>query len=232
MKCLNIFFVFILLSVATVAHAVDDDYVDEPVNKDAGIKVSLVAIFKNKVIVKINGKQVVLEKDKPGPQGVVLRFADTRSESADIEIAGKLETMPLGYVMSGGTTVVSTKGKQRVTLYSGSNGFFHADGYINSTPVKFLVDTGANTIALNSSTARRIGIDYKKGKRAMAVTASGYIPTYVIDLEQVEVGGLKLNYVAASVIEGPQPSTPLLGMSFLGAFDMKREGDRMELIQR
>jgi predicted aspartyl protease len=34
------------------------------------------------------------------------------------------------------------------------------------------------------------------------------------------------------VIEGNFPVEPLLGMSFLGELDMKRESDRMELRQR
>ena len=134
--------------------------------------------------------------------------------------------------MSGSSTTAANGPKQRITLYSGANGFFHAEGYINSTPVRFLVDTGANTIAMNGETARRIGLDYRRGQQGVAVTASGYAPTYLVDLEEVEVGSLKLRHVEASVIEGHQPETPLLGMSFLGSFDMKREGDQMEIIQR
>lgn len=196
------------------------------------VKIKLLAIFENKVIATINGTRAVLVKDKTGPSGVTLRSCDTWAESAEIEVNGKVEQIPLGYVMSGGPNSSGNGPKQRITLYSGANGFFHADGYINNTPVRFLVDTGANTVAMNIKTAKRIGIDYRRGQQGVAVTASGYAPTYLVDLEQVEVGGLKLRHVEASVIEGSQPETPLLGMSFLGNFDMKRSGDQMELIQR
>ena len=196
------------------------------------VKIKLLAIFGDKVIAIINGERAVLVKDKTGPSGVTLRSCDTWAESAKIELNGKIEEIPLGYVMSGSSTTAASGPKQRITLYSGANGFFHADGYINNTPVKFLVDTGANTIAMNSETARRIGLDYRRGQQGVAVTASGYAPTYLVDLEEVEVGSLKLQHVEASVIEGHQPETPLLGMSFLGSFDMKREGDQMEIIQR
>lgn len=196
------------------------------------VKIKLLAIFENKVIAVINGERAVLVKDKPGPAGVTLRFSDTWAESASLEINGKTEEIPLGYVMSGGGTGAGSKEKQRITLYSGANGFFHADGYINNASVRFLVDTGANTVAMNAQTARRVGIDYRQGEPAVAVTASGYTKTFIVDLEEVEVGGLKLRHVTASVIEGSQPEVPLLGMSFLGNFDMKREGDQMELIQR
>jgi len=198
----------------------------------AGPKVKLVAIFQDKVIVRINGERAVLVKDKAGPKGVTLRFTDTRAESADIEINGKVEIMPLGYVMSSTSEVSDGISKESVTLYSDPTGFFHADGYINDRPVKFLVDTGANTIALNSATANSIGIDYRRGEKAVAATASGYTPTYIVALEKVEVGGLELRHVLASVIEGPQPELPLLGMSFLGSFNMQREGSQMRLLER
>jgi len=195
------------------------------------MKIKVLAIFENKVIATINGQRTVLVQDNQGPYGVTLRSCDLEGESVELEINGKLQTVPLGYVMSNGTSATSGP-KQRITLYSGANGFFHADGYVNNTPVKFLVDTGANTVAMNSQTANRIGIDYRRGQKGVAVTASGYTQTYLVDLEEVEVGGLKLRHVEASVIDGPQPETPLLGMSFLGSFDMKREGDQMEIIQR
>jgi len=198
----------------------------------AGPKVKLVAIFKDKVIARINGERTVLLKDKPGPQGVTLRFTDTRGESADIEINGKVEIMPLGYVMSSTSEESTGISKESVTLYSDPTGFFHADGYINDRPVKFLIDTGANTVALNSATANSIGIDYRQGEKAVAATASGYAQTYIVALEKVEVGGLELRHVLASVIEGPQPEVPLLGMSFLGSFNMQREGPEMRLIER
>lgn len=198
----------------------------------AATRVKLLAIFENKVIVKINGQRTVLEKDKPGPEGVVLRFSDTRRESAEIEVDGKLQEFPLAYVLRRGGGETPFDGKDRVRLYSDKSGFFHADGYINNKPVRFLVDTGANTIALNSATARQIGLDYRKGERGVSVTASGYAETFFVTLEKVEVGDLELRNVAAGVIEGPQPDTPLLGMSFLGKFNMKRENNTMDLVER
>ena len=196
------------------------------------LKIRLLAIFKNKVIARVNGKRTVLIKDKPGPHGITLRFSDTRGESADLEIDGKLETMPLGYVMSSTNEQSAGPGRETVTLFSNANGFFHAEGYVNNRPVTFLVDTGANTIALNSGTANRIGLNYKDGQKGIAATASGYAEIFLVTLEEVEVGGLSLRQVQASVIEGPQPDVPLLGMSFLGAFNMKREGNQMQLIER
>jgi len=204
----------------------------KPVTAATGPKVKLVAIFADKVIARIDGKRAILVKDKPGPKGVTLRFTDTRAESAEIEINGKVETMPLGFVMSKTTEQSTGITKESVTLRADADGFFHTQGYINGRPVTFLVDTGANTVALNSATANSIGIDYRKGQKGIAVTASGYAQTYGIVLAKVEVGGLELRNVEAGVIEGPQPDPPLLGMSFLSRFNMQREGTRMKLIER
>jgi len=122
--------------------------------------------------------------------------------------------------------------RESVTLFADTNGFFHAEGSINGASVTFLVDTGANTIAMNSATAKRAGINYTKGRPGSARTASGYARIYGIKLDTVKVGEIVLRNVEAGVIDGPQPETPLLGMSFLSAFDMKREGNKMELTRR
>lgn len=229
MKTATILLGLFLLSVNLPIYPDDNGSAPQSASK---LKIRLLAIFKNKVIARVNGERVVLVKDKPGPYGITLRFSDTRGESADLEINGKLETMPLGYVMSDTNEQSAGPGRETVTLFSNANGFFHADGYINNRPVTFLVDTGANTIAMNSATANRIGINYREGQKGIAATASGYAEIFMVTLEEVEVGGLSLRQVEASIIEGPQPDVPLLGMSFLSSFNMKREGNRMQLMQR
>jgi aspartyl protease family protein len=48
----------------------------------------------------------------------------------------------------------------------------------------------------------------------------------------VKIGEIVQRNVEAVVLEGAQPSTPLLGMSFLNAMEMRRDGNRMELIKK
>ena len=55
---------------------------------------------------------------------------------------------------------------------------------------------------------------------------------YALKLDTVKIGDIVLRNVEAGVIDGPQPEVPLLGMSFLSALDMKREGNKMELTRR
>lgn len=190
--------------------------------------ISLFALFKDKAILQVDGTRRVLTVGTESPEGVKLVSTDTQAEEAVVEFKGKRESLRLGVVF----TASQSTTRDSVTLFSDPNGFFHAEGSINGASVTFLVDTGASTIALNSATARRAGIDYTKGSVGTARTASGYTRMYAIRLATVKIGEIILRNVEAGVIDGPQPETPLLGMSFLNALEMKRDGNKMELTRR
>jgi aspartyl protease family protein len=191
-------------------------------------EISLYALFKDKAILFVDGKRVTLAAGTEGPDGVKLVSTDTIAEEAVVEVNGKRQTLKLGVVIS----AFQTTTRESVTLFADTKGFFHADGAINNAPVRFLIDTGANTVAINAALARRAGIDYTRGQPGVARTASGYARMYAVKLDSVKIGDIVLRNVEAGVIDGPQPDTPLLGMSFLQSLDMKREGNKMELTRR
>ncbi len=192
-------------------------------------KVSVQALFQDKAIVLVDGARHVLAVGEASPEGVKLLATDTSAETADIEVGGKRETLKLGVVISS----FAPRGKGSAILYPEGNGHFFADGWINGTPVHFMVDTGATVIAMSSSVAKSIGIDYRRnGHRAVASTAGGYVRTYDVKLDSVQVGDITLYSVDGSVIEGSDPQVVLLGMSFLGQLDMKRDDEKMELNER
>lgn len=194
----------------------------------AASRLSLQALFKDKAIIVIDGARRVLKTGESSPEGVKLVETDTREETATVAIDGRTQVLRLGAVLS-----ASTSGRSQVTLYAGQGGHFFADGFVNDVPVKFLVDTGATSIAMNSRDATRFGIDYKRnGKQSVAATASGLVRTYNVTLGKVQIGEITLHNVDAGIIEGNYPREPLLGMSFLGQLDMKREGEKLELKQR
>ena len=191
--------------------------------------ITIQALFKDKAILVIDGTRRVLKSGETSPEGVKLLSADTQEEKAVIEINGKRETLKLGVVVAG----FKATGRSSVTLYPERGGHFFADGNINGVPVRFLVDTGATVVAMNSQVANRLGLDYRKnGRPGVASTAGGLVRTYDLRLNTVQVGDVVLHNVAGSVTEGASPSEILLGMSFLGQLDMKREGDKMELSER
>ncbi len=189
---------------------------------------ALHALFKDKAILQIDGTRRVLAHGEASPEGVRLIDTDTRTDEAVVEIGGKRETLKLGVVIAsfqGGAPA-------GVTLWADSQGFFVAQGSINGRSVAFLVDTGANTVALNRALAERLGLDYKKGQAGIVTTASGNVRAKRIVLDTVKVGEIVQRNVEAVVLEGAQPSTPLLGMSFLNAMEMRRDGNKMELIKK
>lgn len=191
--------------------------------------ISLFALFKDKAILKVDGTRRVLAAGEVSPEGVKLVSADPQSEEAVVEVEGKRQTLRLGVVIS----AFQSAARESVTLFAGSGGHFFADGAINGQPVRFLVDTGATTVALSGNDAKRLGIDFKRfGEPGLTQTASGIAKIYSLRLKKVSVGSVTLYDVETGVIEGNYPSEPLLGMSFLSAFEMKREGDRLELTRR
>ncbi len=121
--------------------------------------------------------------------------------------------------------------RQSVTLAADSTGHFISEGSINGVPIRFIVDTGASSIALPGADAQRMGIDYRKGQRGVSQTANGPVQIYVVRLESVRLGSIELSGVEAIVIEQGL-NVALLGMSFLNRVEMKQEGRTMTLIRR
>jgi len=190
-------------------------------------QVVLLALSVDKAILSIDGERYVLATGEASPEGVLLVEADT--DQAVVEIEGRRQALPLQAVI---TPIVQGEDLRSVVLLADGSGFFHADGHINGRAVRFLVDTGANTVALSARHAQELGIDYRNGRAGFATTAGGTVRMYQVILDKVDVGGIALHNVIAGVIDGDYPETPLLGMSFLGQLEMKRDGYRMELIEK
>lgn len=191
--------------------------------------VSVVGLFSGKAVVTINGgAQKLLKAGDKTPEGVKLISAD--SNQAVLEIDGKQQSLGLGQGVSTGG-VQADQGRDSAILTADLQGHFIVNGTINGQSAKFLVDTGASNVSMGADVARRIGIPYQKGKRAMMSTANGVTQVYVITLDNVKVGGISLSGVEGTVHETSMPVV-LLGMSFLNRVDMKREGSSMVLTKR
>jgi len=147
---------------------------------------------------------------------------------ATVEIDGKPRVLMIGqhYRSAPAASV-----RQTVTLAADTRGHFFTDGAVNGNPVRFLVDTGATTVALPAADAVRLGIDYRKGKREYSNTAGGVVPIYVVTLDTLRLGPIELTGVEASVVERGL-NVALLGMSFLNRVEMKRDGHLMTLTRR
>lgn len=195
---------------------------------------TVLALFEDQVLLHVDGHNRIIAVGETSPEGIRLVRAD--SEQAVVVINNQEEILELGMVTNypgaSGDVSPSWNGPESLTLWAEDDGFFYAPGQINGIPVRFLVDTGANTIAINRSLADRIGVNYRQGQRGVATTASGMTPMYLVKLDRVSIGGITLDGVEAGVLMGTQPDIPLLGMSFLGHLDMVRSGEKLELKRR
>jgi aspartyl protease family protein len=125
--------------------------------------------------------------------------------AATVETAGGASALPAVRPAVGGGA-----------LMKASDGHFWAEGDVNGTRVRFLVDTGATAVALTPQDAERLGIDLTRLSYGYTVvTAGGRARAASVKLASVSVAGAKLADVDALVIEKGLDAS-LLGMSYLG----------------
>ena len=196
----------------------------------AAVDITVNALFSGKAVLVIDGgKPQTLAAGQTTAQGVKLVTAD--SESAVIEYKGQRQTLMMGQ----GTRVGGARGSggsEQVTLTADSRGHFVTTGSINGMPVRFMVDTGATTIAISVSEARRLGLNYLAGEPGRASTANGVVAMYRVKLDSVRLGDITLTNVEGSVVDGAGLGVALLGMSFLNRTQMVRDGDKLTLTRR
>ncbi len=188
-------------------------------------EVSVQALFLDKAMVSIDGQSHLLVAGQSSPEGVILVSAT--SNGAVLRINGKQASYPLsnevGTSFSADTEVVEQ-------LFSDEMGMYSTVGNINDQPVDFVVDTGASLIAMSGQEARRLGIDFRlTGRPGQVLTASGIAKAYQVKLKTVKLGDIVLRNIDAVVMDGSQPSSILLGMSFLRKVKMESNGKVMEL---
>lgn len=195
------------------------------VSVPAAPDVRVVGLFNDQAVLQINGRQHVLKAGQTSPEGVKLLEAD--SESAVLQIEGERIEARLD-----GRVSARKQGRtaREVQVWRNTSGMYTTVGSINGLPVSFLVDTGATQVAMNAAQARRLGIDYRvTGSPAEVTTASGVERAWMVSLDSVKVGELEVRNVQAVVLDGAQPQTTLLGMSYLGRMKIINDGQLMTL---
>ena len=192
--------------------------------------INVLGLTAGKAVVSIDGgKPRTLTVGQATPEGVKLLSAT--SESAVFEVDGVRQTLAVGQDAAVASTAAASEGN-RVTLFADALGHFTTLGVVNGVSLPFLVDTGATTVVLSSVDARRAGVNYLLGTRALTQTANGVVPVYAVKLDSLRIGDITLTNVDASVIEGDKLPVALLGMSFLNRMEMRRDGTTLTLIRR
>lgn len=189
--------------------------------------VSVAGVFPGKAVLVVDGGAPRTISVGETAAGVRLLAVD--GGVATLEFDGRRHRLAVGE-----QAVAAASGDVRasaVTLTADGRGHFVTAGSVNGSSVRFVVDTGATLVSLGAGDAVRAGLDYRKGEPGMAMTANGATQIWRVKLATVKIGDITLHDVDGAV-HGHDMPVALLGMSFLGRMEMKRDGDTMTLRRR
>lgn len=122
---------------------------------------------------------------------------------------------------------------RKVQLDGDQRGHYVAEFSLNGRKISALVDTGASVVAINRSTAKRLGINLSAGDfTATATTANGAIKAAPVVLDRVEIGRILVRDVDAIVLDDAALNTVLIGMSFLKSVQFQVANNKLTLQQQ
>lgn len=121
----------------------------------------------------------------------------------------------------------------QTVLKAVQGGHFAGSFRMNGKQVDGMIDTGASAVAINESTARRLGfspasLDYKYS----VGTANGTTQAAHVVLNRIEIGSIRVRDVDAFVLKDKALSSTLIGMSFLKKLkSYTADGGTLRLVQ-
>ncbi len=135
--------------------------------------------------------------------GTVMAQVADRMTAQPVRVAAKAQADPQA-------------GPRSFSISRDSRGHFATDVRIDGQRIGVMVDTGASVLALNESSAARIGVRPSRGDYTAPVsTANGLIKGARTRIAMVQVGSLTVRDVDAMVLPDAALSENLLGLSFL-----------------
>lgn len=190
----------------------------QPVFMNIGEKIG------NFEITEVIGQEVSFKSDT---ESFLLKVGLSRLDKNLSPKPNKSETDTLGQT----AVQPQNSGGRLVVPASGTNHSYITDGFYDSKPVKFILDTGANMVSVSINDAQRLGINYTAGKPAFADTAGGRVNAFIVTAPSITVGPITLNNIDVIVTSTSfaQPNTLLLGQSFLSKLRLVQEAGQMIL---
>lgn len=105
---------------------------------------------------------------------------------------------------------------RRIAIQADKAGHFRTELRFNGRKVEGLIDTGATLVAMNETTARKVGVTAPRSAFKHEVnTANGKTKAAVVRIDTVEIGRIRVADVDAVVLEDEALSGILVGMSLL-----------------
>lgn len=137
--------------------------------------------------------------------------------------AGGLERQPAeprAVPRAASVTPASSSYGYEVRIAAAPDHQFYVNADVNRRAARFLVDTGASYVALRDTDAREAGIYTSWTDYTYPVhTANGETKAAFITIDEIEIGGIRINGVKAFVLKDEQLNINLLGMSFLSQLE-------------
>lgn len=188
--------------------------------------VQLAGRMGDRALVMVDGKPHTLAVGSSAGGVTLLRWV---GDEAELGVGGQRQRLRVGGspAQLGGGAAAGPAGRE-IVMTAGPGGHFTPQGSINGRAVRFVVDTGATTVAMGADEAQRLGIDLSSAASGWSQTANGPVAVKLVTLTRVRVGEVEISNVAATVLPQPMPFV-LLGNSFLGRFQMRRDNDVMRL---
>jgi aspartyl protease family protein len=122
--------------------------------------------------------------------------------------------------------------REATVIRRDASGQFHLQAQVNGQEARFLVDTGADVVALTTEEAERLGLHVFTGDfQPIMQTASGVGYGARVTLDRITLGGREFSGIDAVVVEGLQVN--LLGQSVLRRLGrVELRGDSMVIEHR
>jgi aspartyl protease family protein len=112
-----------------------------------------------------------------------------------------------------------------VEIRQGDDGHYHWPGTVNGTPVDFLVDTGASSVAIPAGLAERLGLTSEETVRSS--TAGGWVTGQVVRADLALAGGVHAERLRMVAL--PNLASPLLGMDVLGRLHWQQRNGALRI---
>ena len=188
--------------------------------------VQVEALMPGMAVLTIDGRRHTLRRGESAA-GITLVSASARE--AVLDIGGERRRAGVSDRIAG---AYSAPEPRAATVSRDERMQYRTTATINGRRMEVLIDTGANVVALNRDHAAALGIDASEGAPTRVETAGSTVAGHIVNLASVDVGGIRVDNVRATVVDGAFPRTVLLGMSYLRHVQLSEENGVLSLTSR
>jgi aspartyl protease family protein len=185
--------------------------------------VQVEALMPGMAVLTIDGRRHTLRE---GDREAGVRLVSANGSEAVLEIRGERRRAGVSDRIAGAYTAPE---KRSVTVARDERMQYRTSAAINGRRMEVLIDTGANVVALSRQHAAALGINAEDGQPTRVETAGSTVAGFFVTLDSVDVGGIRVDKVRATVVDGDFPRTVLLGMSYLRHVQLSEQNGVLSL---